>query len=235
MLANVKELFFFNLRLLSFRTTRTEFDSFSNRHLLFGLFCTWLVGMGRWWDDPGARLVQHLGLGSVVYVFILSGIIWLLVLPLTPRNWSYKHVLTFVSLTSLPAALYAIPVERFVSLDAAITLNTLFLGVVAVWRVSLFLFYLGRHGALHWFYRVVVGILPLCAIVFTLAVLNLHRVVFNVMGGLREVDRAAHDGEYGLLFGLALLSYLSILPLLAAYFGIIVHAHRLKLRAKLNS
>jgi hypothetical protein len=235
MLTNVKELLFFNLRLLSFRTTRTEFDSFSNRHLQFGLFCTWLVGMGRWWDDPGARLVQHLGLGSVVYVFILSAIIWLLVLPLTPRNWSYKHVLTFVSLTSLPAALYAIPVERFVSLDAAITLNTLFLGVVALWRVSLFLFYLGRHGALHWFYQVIVGILPLCSIVFALAVLNLHRVVFNIMGGLREADRAAHDGEYGVLFMLAFLSYLSILPLLACYFGIIIHAQRSKPRAKLNS
>ncbi len=217
MLTTLKEL-------LSFQTTRNDFASFSNRHLLFGLICTWLVGMGRWWDDPGARLVQHLGLGSVVYVFILSAIIWLLVLPLKPRMWAYKHVLTFVSLTSLPAALYAIPVERFVPVDAAITLNTLFLAVVALCRVSLFLFYLGRYAALSWFYRLVVGILPLCAIVFSLAVLNLHRVVFDLMGGLRNREPAPHDGEYGVLFGLAILSYLSILPLVLCYLGLIVHA-----------
>jgi len=41
-------------------------------HLMFGLLCAWLAGMGRYWDDPGAHLLQRLGVGSVIYVFALS-------------------------------------------------------------------------------------------------------------------------------------------------------------------
>ncbi len=51
------------LRLLFFRTSKAEYDSFERRHLLFGLFCTWVVGMGRWLDDPKATVLQHLDLG----------------------------------------------------------------------------------------------------------------------------------------------------------------------------
>jgi hypothetical protein len=53
--------------LLTFQLSKKEFDELDSRHLAFGLVCTWLVGMGRWWDDPGANLLQHLGLGSVIY------------------------------------------------------------------------------------------------------------------------------------------------------------------------
>jgi len=222
------KLLLFNLRLLSFRMTREDFESFNSSHLIFGLFCTWIVGIGRWWDDPGAKFIQHLGLGSVIYIFVLAAIIWLLVMPLKPRMWSYKHVLTFVSLTSLPALLYAIPVEQFLSIDSAISMNVWFLAIVAVWRVSLFLFYLGRHAGLNWFYRIVVGLLPLSAIVFSLFVLNLHRVVFDIMGGLRDVNKSSHDGEYGILFLLTALSYLAIIPLLICYVGIIIHARKSK-------
>lgn len=225
-MSKVKELFLFNLRLLFFRTTREDFDSLTSAHLIFGLFCTWIVGIGRWWDDPGAKLVQHLGLGSVAYIFVLAAIIWLLVLPLKPRMWSYKHVLTFVSLTSLPALLYAIPVEQFLSVETAITINVWFLAVVALWRVSLYFFYLSRHAALNGFYTLVVGLLPISGIVFSLFVLNLHRVVFDIMGGMRDVQKSAHDGEYGILFLLTALSYLAIIPLLLCYLGVIVHARK---------
>lgn len=222
------KLFLFNLRLLTFRMTRDEFASFSSSQLIFGLFSTWIVGVGRWWDEPGLKLIQHLGLGSVVYIFILSAIIWLLVMPLKPRMWSYKHVLTFVSLTSLPALLYAIPVEKFLSIDSAIGINIWFLAIVAVWRVSLFLFYLGRHAGLSWLYRVVVGLLPLSAIVFSLFVLNLHRVVFDIMGGLRHGSKSSHDGEYAILFLLTALSYFAIIPLIISYAAIVIHARKSK-------
>jgi hypothetical protein len=66
------------LRLLCFRISREELLGLDRRHLTFGLVCTWLVGMGRYWDDPGARMVQHLGLGSVIYTGVLSIFLWLL-------------------------------------------------------------------------------------------------------------------------------------------------------------
>ncbi len=43
-------------RLLTFRLTREEFLEFDHRHLVFGLCCTWVVGVGRWWDDARQSL-----------------------------------------------------------------------------------------------------------------------------------------------------------------------------------
>ncbi|HWN11147.1 MAG TPA: hypothetical protein VNO50_18050 [Pyrinomonadaceae bacterium] len=74
------------IRLLTFRLTREEFLHFNYRHLAFGIACTWLVGIGRWWDDPGAHLLQHLGIGSIVYIFLLALLLWLIVWPLKPQN-----------------------------------------------------------------------------------------------------------------------------------------------------
>jgi hypothetical protein len=54
-----------------------------------------------------------------VYVFVLALVLWLFVAPLRPRHWSYRNVL-FIGLTAAPAFLYAIPVERMMSLDMAI-------------------------------------------------------------------------------------------------------------------
>jgi hypothetical protein len=56
-------------RLLAFRLTQKEFQEFSGRHLVLGLVCAWLVGMERYWDDPGAHILQCLGIGSVIYCF----------------------------------------------------------------------------------------------------------------------------------------------------------------------
>ena len=43
------------LRFLTFRASRDELLAPDRRHLAFGLACTWVVGMGRYWDDPGAH------------------------------------------------------------------------------------------------------------------------------------------------------------------------------------
>lgn len=219
-MSGLKNLFLFNLKLLLFRTTREDFDSITSKHLLFGLVVTWIVGVGRWWDDPGAKLLQHLGLGSVCYIFVLAAIVWLIVLPLKARNWSYKHVLTFLSLTSLPAVLYAIPVERYFTVETSRTMNLSFLAVVALWRVILLFFYLGRHAGLNVFSNLVVGLLPLTVIVTSLFVLNLHRVVFDVMGGFREAS--PHDGEFSLLFLLTMLSYVAVIPMIVSYILLVV-------------
>lgn len=206
-------------RLLTFRLTEGEFRGFRTAHLLFGLACTWVVGAGRWWDDPGAGLLQHLGVGSLVYVFVLAGLLWVVARPLGPRRWSYGHVLTFVALTAPPAALYAIPVEMFFGLEAARTLNVLALFVVASWRVALLVFYLRRHGGLSVTASVVATLLPIVAIVCTLTVLNLERAAFATMGGLRG-EPTAHDTAYAYLTLLAMLSF-TLLPLLLIVYAVV--------------
>ncbi len=107
------------LRLIFFRATQSELVSVGWKHLVFGLVSTWLVGMGRYWDNPRVGLAQRMGLGSVVYVFVLALFLWLIVWPLRPRHWSYFRVLTFITLVSPPAIIYAIPVEYFYSVDTA--------------------------------------------------------------------------------------------------------------------
>jgi len=204
------------IRLLTFRISRDEFLRFNYKHLAFGVACTWIVGVGRWWDDPGANLLQHLGVGSVIYIFILALLLWLVVRPLKPQGWSYRHVLTFVSLTSPPAILYAIPVERFTTLETARTLNVWFLAVVAAWRVALLVFYLRRHARLSSFSIAVAALLPMTFIIVTLTVLNLERAVFDLMGGLRG-GGTANDSAYGILVGLTVLSMILFIPLLICY------------------
>ena len=183
---------------------------------MLGLFATWIVGMGRWWDDPEAHLLQHLGLGSVLYVLVLAFLLWLLIKPLGPKDWSYQGVLTFVALTSPPAILYAIPVERFLDLDAARQVNVWFLAFVAAWRVGLLAFYLRRLAQLPWYGVVVATLLPLTVIVSVLTALNLERAVFDVMSGLRA-EGTAGDQAYGVLIALTLFSTILVGPLLLVY------------------
>src|SRR5687768_8039418 len=93
-------------RLLTFRLSHDDYLRLDRRHLGFGLATTWLAGIGRYWDHPDAHLLQYAGLGSVVYVVVLSLFLWLLIWPLRPANWRYERVLTFVTLTAPPALLY---------------------------------------------------------------------------------------------------------------------------------
>jgi hypothetical protein len=180
--------------------------------------------MGRYWDHPSASLLQRLGVGSVAYVFVLGAVLWAVIAPLGPRAWGYLQVVTFVSLTAPPALLYAVPVERWMSLEHAIDVNTWFLAVVAGWRVALLLFTLRRYARLAWTPTLVGAALPLCGIVTALAVLNLEHAVLAVMGGLR--GGTPNDGAYAVLVMLTMLSYLAALPLLVLYAFLVVHARR---------
>lgn len=203
-------------RLLTFKLTRDEMLSFNKQHLIAGVIGTWIVGMGRYWDDEGASLLQHLGLGSVIYIFVLAAFIWLIVKPFVVDNWTYFTVLSFISLTSFPAILYAIPVERMVSIDAARTLNVWFLAIVAGWRLALLYFFLQRFTRLSIANIITITMMPICLIIATLTALNLHRVVFNIMGGFREDN--AHDSAYFVLMFLTVISVILTIPLLIAYF-----------------
>ena len=202
-------------RLLLFKMKREEILQFDRSHFAIGLVATWLVGMGRYWDDPGASLLQHLGLGSVIYIFLLATFIWMILLPFRIENWNYFTVLTFISLTSFPAVFYAIPVERFTSIDTANTINVCFLAIVAFWRLALLYQFLKVFTRLPTWNIVVVSFMPICLIIATLTILNLHRVVFNVMGGLREPS--AHDGTYFILLILTGASLILSIPLVLGY------------------
>jgi hypothetical protein len=194
-------------RVLSGRFTAADVEATTTVHLGVGLLFTWLAGIGRYWDNPRAHLLQHLGVGSLVYVVVLSAFFWLLLMPLRPARWSYVKILTFVCAVSPPAILYAIPVEKFLSLGDARRANVWFLAVVASWRVILYVVFLVRYAGLRYLRLVVAALLPLTLIVFGLTALNLERAVFNVMAGLDPAAGTSADAAYAVLFLLAFLSF----------------------------
>lgn len=211
-------------RLLTFRASRNELLSLHNGHLAFGLLCTWLVGMGRAWDDEQAGAMQHLGIGSVIYVFVLSLLLWLTIRPLRAHDTSYRHILTFVCLASPPGFLYAIPVERFFHVEIARNINLAFLGIVATWRVALLAFYLYRVSSLRWFEVMVATLLPLSAIMAPLTILRVMAQTFEAMAGLRE-EKSMTNPTVDVLNFLGSLSIVAFLPLLCIY-GYLVARHR---------
>ena len=205
--------------LLLFRPFRPALVEHWPAYLTFGLFVTWLAGIGRYWDHPNANWWQYAGLGSVTYVFVLAAFLWLIVWPLRPRNWSFTSVLIFITLTSLPALLYAIPVEMFMSLPNAQTANVIFLAVVASWRVALLFVFLKRAAGLSNTAVVVAALLPLTVIVTALVALNLEKAVFEIMGGNRQ--QTQNDAAYMIL---TLISVLSVLlsPIMLLIYGTLV-------------
>lgn len=211
-------------KLLTFRQFKLDVTSF-NWYLAFGISATWLSGVGRYWDNPKAELWQYLGLGSVAYIFILSLILWLIILPLKPMNWSYKNVLLFVSLTAPPAILYAIPVERFMSLASAQRANVWFLAIVALWRVALLFKYLKNVAGLSGMCVLVATLLPLTLIVTALTALNLEHVVFKIMAGLEDHERSANDAAYTILILITTVSIFAS-PVLLGLYGWFVYKRR---------
>ena len=184
-----------------------------------------MCGIGRYWDNPKAELWQHLGLGSVIYIFILALILWLVVLPLKPLNWSYKNVLLFVALTAPPAILYAIPVEQFMSLESAQQANMWFLAVVAIWRVALLLKYLNSVAGLSGLRVLVATLLPLTLIVSLLTALNLEHVIFKLMAGLEDHEKSGNDAAYGIII---LITFFSLMasPVLLSMYGWFIYTER---------
>ena len=204
-------------RLLTFRSPSPAIREHWQPYLAFGLVCTWLAGIGRYWDNPKAYLWQHVGLGSIAYVFSLALLLWLLLIPLRPRNWSYRNVLLFITLTALPALLYAIPVEKLMPLHTAQAVNAWFLAIVATWRVALLFVFLRRVAGLTGFTIVVAALVPLVIIVTALTFLNLEHVIFNIMAGIQEQDRSANDSAYAIVVVLSVFSIMAAPFLLAAY------------------
>jgi len=205
------------LRILSLRFDAGDLARLDRRHLVYGLLVTWAVGIGRYWDHPDPYLLQSLGLGSLAVMGSFGLVLYLLLWPLRPAGWSLVHLYTFLSLTSLPAILYAIPVERFLSLDAARAANLWFLATVAAWRVAMLGRYLSKRTDLSGVVLVASLLLPLSLVIVALTLLNLEKAVFDVMAGLRDESGTAGDEAYGFLFFLSTLCFLASPVLLLSY------------------
>jgi hypothetical protein len=219
------QIFKDQFRFLFFCRPSKFISTHQNSYIAFGLVVTWLAGIGRYWDNPKASLFQHLGLGSVAYVLFLSVFLWVLFYPLKPKNWLFRNVLVFVSLCSLPALLYAIPVERFFPLSTAQTINAWFLGIVASWRVALLFVFLRRVAGLPKLTVVVATLLPITFIVVALSILNLEHVVFNIMAGISETSRSPNDRAYAIVLLLSLFSVYTS-PFLAIAYAILAFKAR---------
>lgn len=219
--SNMREVLRTEARFLAFRPAKPDLDRLGNYYLALGLVTAWLAGVGRYWDNPRADWWQYAGLGSLAYIFVLSLVLWLLIKPLRPANWRYSSVLIFVGMTSPPAILYAIPVERYFSLQTAQTMNVYFLAIVAIWRVALLFRYLKHSAKLSGFTIFVAAMLPLTIIVSALTALNLEHVVFKIMAGLAEDEKSANDAAYGILFLITYLSVMASPVLLISYLGLI--------------
>ena len=196
-------------RFLTFQSLEIEGKRDLLHLAIAGIVFAWIAGLGRYWDHPSAHIWQYMGLGSVIYIFVLAALIWILALPLRPERWSYLSVLTFVGLTSPLAWLYAIPVERFVPISTAVTANVLFLAIVAMWRVALYVYFLRVIAKLSGAKVFVLTLLPLTGIIFALAALNLEHAVFEIMAGLeteRTESEVIHDGVYFFVLALGVVS-----------------------------
>ena len=215
------------IALLTFQPFRPDLRTLYRAYLAYGLVVTWLVGIGRYWDNPNADWWQLAGLGSLAYVFILAALLWIVVAPLRPARWHYREVLLFLTMTSLPACLYAIPVEMMMPLPAAQSVNGWFLLIVASWRVILLVLFLKRAAGLSGFAIVVAALLPLTIIITALGILNLEHVVFNIMAGNGgPPPRSGNDKAYSIIFLLTLVSMIALPGLLAAYIVLAIQRHR---------
>ncbi|MBC8136374.1 MAG: hypothetical protein H8F28_10855 [Fibrella sp.] len=214
---DVRETLLTTGKLLLFQTVKPDLPRHMPLYLLIGIGSAWLAGVGRYWDHPDAAWWQYAGIGSVAYIFVLALVLYLLLLPLRPHEWTYGRVLTFVGLTAPPGMLYAIPVERFLSLEAAQSANFWFLAVVASWRVALLWRFLRGAARLPGSVAAVALLLPICLIIATLTALNLEKAVFEIMAGLHGKKPTPNDAAYGVLVALTVISFYASPFLLFGY------------------
>ncbi|MDH5655069.1 MAG: hypothetical protein OEZ34_04140 [Spirochaetia bacterium] len=204
-------------RFLIFKPFVPDLKNHGNYYLFFAFFFTWTAGIGRYWDNPRADIWQMLGLGSVVYIITFACILWALLWPLKPDRFSFKSIIIFLGMTSPPAILYAIPVEKIFYMKTAAFMNIIFLLVVAVWRVALFVMYIRKTSGFDAFTTLVVTGLPITVIISSLAALNLEHAVFKIMGGISDSERTANDTVYIILLILTFFSFFTAPFLLLGY------------------
>ncbi|WP_218048844.1 hypothetical protein, partial [Curvivirga aplysinae] len=125
-----------------------------------------------------------------------------------PKNWSFSNVLIFVGMATPMAILYAIPVERFMELKTAQSINFWFLLIVAIWRVALLFNFLKSLAGLSYSKTIIVSCLLLSSIMSILTALNLEHAVFNIMAG--NAEKTSNDSAYAVLITLTFLSLIAL-------------------------
>ena len=188
--------------LLRIKTDRIR--GFGWWHLFFGLAVTWLVGVGRWWDDPAADPVRLTGVGSIVYVLFLSTFIYLVARPMVSADAplkNYWRVIIAVTLTAAPAALYAFPIEQFGSPNLHLNYNTAALLIVSTWRVMMFYRLLREGGCMEKEQTWAVMLVVISVILGVLGFFGVLGAVANSMGGFRDAaeERGAALAGYAFL------------------------------------
>lgn len=174
-------------RILTFRAKREDLDNNWPALVLLVLLLTWIVGIGRWWDDPRdiPQFVRY-GAGSLLYVFALSTVLWILSgLLLAEEALSWVVIVCFVGATSVPGIVYAFPVERTAP-DSAGTYNLVALSFVSIYRVSLLFWFYIKIAKLKALEAIIVTGLPITVISAVLMMLGQGGRVLDIMGGLRN-------------------------------------------------
>ncbi len=215
-------------RQLTLRLDATQYAALGRREALIGLELAWIAGIGRYWDHPSAGFAQRSGVGSVIYVFALSALLWLMLRPMGAHRREYWNVVAMVGLTSPLAWLYALPVERWTEVESAIGLNLGFLAVVAAWRLLLLARYLSVGCGLPWWSALACTLLPLSAIVTALSLFSLERVVLDAMAGLRRegaAERILEATDHAVI-NITVLSWWTVIPSLFAYAFSAEHSRR---------
>lgn len=150
---------------------------------------------------------------------------FLFIILICAQSYDYKGVTAFLPffLSINPAIFYAIPVERYYSVEAANKINVWFLAIVAAWRLGLLFYFLKIFTQLKIGNILTITLMPICVIISSLTALNLHHVVFNIMGGVR--NPTPHDSSYFVLLFLTGISIVLTAPLLISY-GIGIYLRR---------
>jgi len=204
------------IRVLTFRITRVEFQAFDHRHLAGGLVSTWIVGMGRYWNAADATLAQRMGVGSLLFVVTFSGLVWLALGPLNPGDWSYGRLLTLLALVSPPAILYAIPVEQLARSSTAVPIRIGMLTLVAVWRLSLLVYYVMKLSTLRRPTAVIGSFIPIAASIAALSAMHLTDTTAQGMARL-EPGALVPAAFVSTIHAMASLGTMLLVPIMVAY------------------
>lgn len=190
---------------LLLRISGERIRAFGPEHLILGLVCTGVVGMGRWWDDTSAIWQKQTGIGSLVYVFFLGLLIWMLAMP-WPKSAAgkptYLQTVSFITLTAPPGLVYAFPIELFGDPSVSTIYNLSALVIVSAWRVSCFVRYLREGVQLNRYQTFLTAAMLILPILLVAGFFGILSQIANSMGGFRG-ESAESLGDKLALFAFA--------------------------------
>ena len=212
-------------RILTFRAKREELAQNPLAVLAIAIVITWLVGIGRWWDDPRELpFFVRLGAGSVIYVFAMSLLLWILANPIAKAKLPYWAFAAFVASTSLPGLVYAVPMEQWTDLETTAAYNVWALVFVSAYRISLLFWFYIRVLKLKVDQALVVTGLPISAIAIVLTSLGHGASILDIMGGFRDrMSKTDMEMAVGLI---GCVSWIIAPVCVFIYIGVFAHARK---------